>query len=196
MLKTVFSKALLSITIVLLFSNAVRAEASGPVVEVATSLGNFQMQLYPDKAPKTVANFLRYVEQGFYSDTIFHRVINRFVIQGGGFTADMQRKETFDPIENEDGNGLYNDRWMVAMARTMEPDSATSQFYINLKTNSGLNKRGKRRGYAVFAEVTEGRDVVREISLQETGQRAGMGDVPLEPVTILSVTLLADKNAP
>ena len=170
--------------------------AANPVVNVETTAGSFRIELYPERAPVTVANFLRYVEDGFYTGTIFHRVIKRFVVQGGGFTPEMERKPTYEPIINEDGNGLFNDRWTVAMARTPEPDSATSQFFINLRINSSLNGRGANRGYAVFGEVIDGRDVINSIANQPTDVIAGMSDVPIEPVIIQSITLETAAEQP
>ncbi|MBU6505384.1 MAG: peptidylprolyl isomerase, partial [Betaproteobacteria bacterium] len=137
----------------------------------------------------TVANFLDYVSQGFYDNTVFHRVIDGFMIQGGGFEPGMHQKATNAPIENEAGNGLSNDRYTVAMARTSDPHSATAQFFINVKDNAFLNFRSATRdgyGYCVFGKVVEGQDVVDRIKGVNTGSRMGHGDVPLEDVVILS----------
>ena len=153
-----------------------------------TSLGDVVIELYPEKAPKTVANFLKYVDDGFYSDTIFHRVIPGFMIQGGGFEKNMSQKKTREPIELESRNGLKNDRGTIAMARTSVPNSATAQFFINTVNNNGLNyPQPDGNGYAVFGKVIEGLDTVDKIAGVKTG-RAGMhGDVPVEPVIIESV---------
>src|SRR6478609_3582122 len=150
-----------------LFSIGVQntAFAANPQVTFETNRGNFVVELYPEKAPKTVANFLAYVNSGFYKDTIFHRVINRFMIQGGGFTANMKEKDTREPITNEANNGLLNEPGTLAMARTQDPDSATAQFFINLENNQFLNYQGPEPdliGYCVFGRVLKGMDVVRE----------------------------------
>ncbi len=155
-----------------------------------TTKGPIHIELYPDKAPVTVANFLQYARDGFYDGTIFHRVIPRFMIQGGGFTAELEEKETRDPIPNESGNRLNNDRWTVAMARTDDPDSATSQFFINLRINAELDRRAGKAGYAVFGKVTEGQHVVREISLVKTQSVGPLDDVPVEPIIIESVEIV------
>lgn len=164
------------------------APAGNPVVVMETSKGTMKIELYPDKAPETVANFLRYVDDGFYDGTIFHRVIPRFMIQGGGMLPDMTEKPTRDPIKNESANGLSNNRGTLAMARTGDPHSATSQFFINHITNVALN-RGERDewGYAVFGKVTEGLDVLDAIAQVPTGNKAGHRNVPNEPVVIKSV---------
>jgi cyclophilin family peptidyl-prolyl cis-trans isomerase len=162
-------------------------------VKMETTLGNIVIELYPDKAPISVENFLKYVDGGFYSGTIFHRVIKDFVIQGGGFTENMVQKPTRTPIKNESTNGLKNDRGTIAMARTMIIDSATSQFYINLKNNDFLNHRDNSPqgyGYAVFGKVIEGMDVVDKIGSVQTGVVNGMSDVPLKPVIIKNIQRL------
>jgi cyclophilin family peptidyl-prolyl cis-trans isomerase len=163
------------------------AQSADPVVVMETSLGTIKIELYPDKAPDTVKNFLGYVDDKFYDGTLFHRVAkNPPVIQGGGFTAGLKEKPTKDPIKNEAANGLSNKRYTIAMARTEEPDSATSQFYINLKDNDFLdNKPNDRRrvGYCVFGKVIDGKDVVDKIAAVETGRR----DVPVKDVAIKSV---------
>ena len=168
---------------------AVQAE---PVeVLMKTSKGDITLELDADKAPATVENFLGYVDSGFYEGTIFHRVIEGFMIQGGGFTADMDQKDTRDPVRNEADNGLKNDRGTIAMARTSDPHSATAQFFINHKNNDFLNHSSKDMrgwGYAVFGKVTDGMDVVDAIAATPTGIKAGMKDVPVETVTIESVT--------
>ena len=160
-----------------------------PLVVLETSKGKIVLELYPDKAPVTVKNFLTYVDAKFYDGTIFHRVIPNFMIQGGGFTADMNQKPTNDPIKNEADNGLKNQRGTIAMARTNVPDSATSQFFINSVNNDFLNFKSKSVqgwGYAVFGKVVEGLDVVDAISAVKTGTSGGFRDVPAEPVVIKS----------
>ena len=168
------------------------AAENQPVVLMKTSMGNIKIQLDPQKAPITVKNFLEYVKAGFYKGTIFHRVIPGFMIQGGGFTSEMQEKRANAPIKNEAGNGLKNDRGTIAMARTMIVDSATAQFFINVVDNAPLNHRDSMQGYgyAVFGRVISGMDVVDRIAAVKTGFRMGMGDVPETPVLIKSVTIL------
>ena len=165
--------------------------AAAPRVALETSKGRVVVELYPDKAPKSVENFLAYVDAGFYADTIFHRVIPGFMIQGGGFTADLQKKDTRPPIENEADNGLSNKRGTVALARTGDPHSATCQFYVNLVDNRPLDHRSKDPqgwGYTVFGRVVEGMDVVDAIAAVPTTTRAPYRDVPVEPVLILSAS--------
>jgi peptidyl-prolyl cis-trans isomerase A (cyclophilin A) len=164
-------------------SAAAENKGGHPVVIISTSLGEITVELDAEKAPKSVANFLSYVDEGFYDDTIFHRVIKGFMIQGGGMTADMKQKPTRAPIKNEADNGLENDTGTLAMARTGVVDSATSQFFINAKDNDFLNHGGRDFGYAVFGKVTGGMDVVRKIEAVETGR----GDVPAQSVTIKSI---------
>ncbi len=159
------------------------AKGEKPVVVISTSLGDITVQLEPDKAPKSVANFLAYVDDGFYDGTVFHRVIKNFMIQGGGMTADGKQKPTKPPIKNEADNGLKNDTGTIAMARTSAVDSATAQFFINTKDNDFLNHGSRDFGYAVFGKVTDGMDVVRKIEAVETGS----GDVPAKTVTIKSI---------
>jgi len=159
-------------------------------VRVTTNMGEFVLELYPDRAPITVKNFLRYVDRRFYDGTIFHRVIPGFVIQGGGYTKDLVEKPTDPPIKNEANNGLRNERGTIAMARTSIIDSATSQFFINLKDNDFLNHRDQTPsgfGYAVFGRVIQGMDVVDRIAQVPTGIVGGMRDVPLTPVIILKI---------
>ena len=162
------------------------------MIRFTTNLGSFDLELDAKAAPKTVANFERYVKEGFYNGTLFHRVIDGFMIQGGGFTPDMKQKKTNAPIVNEAANGLSNRRGTIAMARTGEPHSATSQFYINVADNTFLDAREARDGwgYAVFGRVTRGMAVVDKIAQTRTGVKAGMGDVPLSTVTIKSVRLV------
>ena len=163
------------------------------MVKLETSMGDIFLELNEEKAPKTVANFLSYVKDGHYDGTIFHRVIDGFMIQGGGMTADMSEKSTDNPIENEADNGLTNDTYTVAMARTMDPHSATAQFFINVKKNDFLNHTAKNErgwGYAVFGKVAKGHGVVNKIKGVATG-RAGMhDDVPKEPVQIIKAEVV------
>jgi peptidyl-prolyl cis-trans isomerase B (cyclophilin B) len=162
---------------------------------MTTTVGPMTLELDADNAPKTVENFLSYVSNGFYDGTIFHRVINNFMVQGGGFTADMEQKATQAPIENEANNGLKNARGTIAMARTQDPHSATAQFFINVQDNDFLNHTGENMqgwGYAVFGKVTEGEDVLDKIRCVQTGNQAGHQDVPVEPIIIESVTVIGD----
>ncbi|RMF86835.1 MAG: peptidyl-prolyl cis-trans isomerase, partial [Nitrospirae bacterium] len=164
-----------------------------------TTAGTIAVELYPDKAPKTVENFLAYVDSGFYDGTLFHRVVKGFVIQGGGFTKGMHPKETRPPIPNEADNGLRNERGTVAMARTYQPHSATSQFYINLVDNPALDHRDKSLrgwGYCVFGRVIEGMEVVDAIAKLPTGTRHGYRDVPLEDVVILKARRRSELPPP
>ncbi len=160
-------------------------------VKLATSAGDIVVELDAAKAPKTVANFVEYVKAGQYDGTVFHRVISNFMIQGGGMTADMKEKPTRAPIPLESGNGLDNLRGTIAMARTMDPNSATAQFFINVKDNAFLNKAQSAdgNGYAVFGKVVSGMDVVDKIRAVPTGTKGMHRDVPLEPVTINKATL-------
>jgi cyclophilin family peptidyl-prolyl cis-trans isomerase len=168
----------------------VRAQDKNPVVVMDTSQGKITIELFKDKAPKTVDNFLRYVNEGFYDGTIFHRVIADFMIQGGGFEAGMKEKQTHDPIVNEADNGLSNERGTIAMARTNNPNSATAQFFINVKNNSrGLDRSNNNAGYAVFGRVIDGMDAVDAIRRVETARRGSFGDVPVQDVVIRSVRL-------
>ncbi|VWX63491.1 peptidyl-prolyl cis-trans isomerase B (rotamase B) [Burkholderiales bacterium 8X] len=160
-------------------------------VKLDTSAGDIVIELAPDKAPKSVQNFLQYVKDKHYDGTVFHRVINGFMIQGGGFTPDLQQKPTRSPIPLEAGNGLKNNKYTVAMARTGNPNSATSQFFINVQDNPRLNApEPDGYGYAVFGKVVAGTEVVDKIRAVRTGMKNGMGDVPLEAVTIRSATLV------
>ena len=162
---------------------------------ITTTVGAMTLELDADNAPKTVENFLSYVSNGFYDGTIFHRVINNFMVQGGGFTADMEQKATQAPIENEANNGLKNGHGTIAMARTQDPHSATAQFFINVQDNDFLNHTGENMqgwGYAVFGKVTDGEEVLDKIRCVQTGSQAGHQDVPVEPIIIESVTLIAD----
>ncbi|MEW2515229.1 peptidylprolyl isomerase [Streptomyces sp. NPDC046870] len=162
-------------------------------VELNTNVGRIVLELNDAEAPRTVENFLSYVRAGHYDGTIFHRVINGFMIQGGGFTPDMDQKPTRAPVQNEADNGLKNDNYTVAMARTNDPHSATAQFFINVSDNAFLDYSAKSPagwGYAVFGKVTEGRDVVDSIKAVKTGSRHGHQDVPTEPVVIESAKVL------
>ncbi|WNO07665.1 peptidylprolyl isomerase [Teredinibacter sp. KSP-S5-2] len=162
------------------------------MITLHTNFGDITLELDFDKAPKTAANFKQYAEDGFYDGTIFHRVINNFMIQGGGFDADMSQKSTRDPIENEADNGLSNDVGTIAMARTMDPHSASAQFFINVKDNDFLNFKSKDMngwGYCVFGKVTDGMDVINKIKEVATGSRAGHQDVPVEAVLIEKVSV-------
>ncbi len=175
--------------------------ANNPQVAIKTSLGEIVVELYPDKAPKSVENFLQYVKDGFYAGTIFHRVIGNFMIQGGGFTGDFYKsapgfgqKKTRNPIPIESQNGLKNDRGWLAMARTSDPNSATAQFFINTVDNPGLNHpQPDGFGYAVFGKVIKGMEVVDAIRGVATVTRGPFRDVPAEPVTIESVSVVGRK---
>lgn len=162
------------------------------MITLHTNKGDITLELDFEKAPKTAANFKQYAEEGFYNGTIFHRVINGFMIQGGGMTEDMQQKPTREPIENEADNGLKNDQYTLAMARTGDPHSATAQFFINVKDNDFLNHTGKNAqgwGYCVFGKVTDGTDVVDAIKAVATGSKGFHQDVPLEAIVIEKVTV-------
>ncbi|OGQ24876.1 MAG: peptidylprolyl isomerase, partial [Deltaproteobacteria bacterium RBG_16_71_12] len=160
---------------------------SNPVVTLKTSMGTIEIELFPDQAPKTVENFLGYVKAAHYDGTVFHRVIAGFMIQGGGFDKQMNKKPTRAPVVNESSNGLKNDTGTVAMARTSDPDSATAQFYINVKDNAALNRADGNAGYCVFGKVVAGLDVVKKIEASQTSTQNGMKDVPVKQVTIESL---------
>jgi peptidyl-prolyl cis-trans isomerase A (cyclophilin A) len=180
---------LLSLCLVL----SLPSQAASPQVEFHTNFGSFVVELYPDKAPRTVSNFLEYVNSGFYEGTIFHRVINQFVAQGGGFTSDLRQKQTMDPIPNEANNGLRNEPGTLAMARKFNPDSATSQFFINLSDNKILNyyrSEPDLMGYCVFGRVIRGMSVAEKIGQSTTQMVGKMGGVPVEPIVIQKATLL------
>ncbi|MCK9984142.1 MAG: peptidyl-prolyl cis-trans isomerase A (cyclophilin A) [Azoarcus sp.] len=167
------------------------AQAANPVIEMRTNQGTILLELFADKAPKSVENFLEYAKSGHYNGTIFHRVIDGFMIQGGGFDGSMSQKPTRAPIENEAKNGLRNETGTLAMARTSAPHSATSQFFINLIDNSFLDYPSRDGwGYAVFGKVTSGMDVVQKIGKTRTGVVGGMPNVPAEPIVIESVRLI------
>jgi cyclophilin family peptidyl-prolyl cis-trans isomerase len=163
------------------------ARAANPQVRITTSMGLIEAELYADKAPKTVANFLEYVNAGHYNGTVFHRVIPNFMIQGGGFSAGLKERTTRAPIQNEADNGLHNETGTLAMARTSDPQSASAQFFINTKNNDFLDFRDKTSegwGYAVFGKVTKGMSVVHRIEATPTGYRSGFSDVPEKDVVI------------
>jgi peptidyl-prolyl cis-trans isomerase B (cyclophilin B) len=163
------------------------------MIKISTTFGEMTLELDADKAPKTVANFLEYVREGFYDGTIFHRVINNFMVQGGGFDTNMQQKATKAPIDNEADNGLKNEFGTIAMARTMDPHSATAQFFINVSNNEFLNHSGKNMqgwGYAVFGKVVEGAEVLEKIKAVATTSKNGHQDVPVDEVIIESIVEL------
>ena len=164
------------------------ADAS-PQVRIHTNAGDITVELYPDEAPLTVANFLSYVDSGFYAGTVFHRVIPNFMIQGGGFTQDLAEKPASDPVKNESRNHLHNERGTIAMARTDDPDSATAQFFINVRANLTLdfNYVTRKPGYTVFGRVIDGMDVVDGISLVNTSTSGHLDDVPVNPIVIESI---------
>ncbi len=187
-------RSLLLAATALLGVSAVQAQgAAAPRVKLATSAGDIVLELQPAKAPKTVENFLVYVKKGHYNGTIFHRVIPGFMIQGGGFDKAMAQKPTEKPIENEATNGLKNDKYTLAMARTPHPHSATAQFFINVNDNTFLNHSAPTQqgwGYAVFGRVVEGQDVVDKITAVPTGTQGMHQNVPLTPVIINAATVL------
>ncbi|PLW82293.1 cyclophilin [Kineobactrum sediminis] len=165
------------------------------MVIIKTTFGDITLTLDAEKAPKTVANFLEYARAGYYDGTIFHRVINNFMLQGGGFDTDMRQKPAGEPIENEADNGLTNDFGTIAMARTQDPHSATAQFFINVKDNDFLNHSGKNPqgwGYAVFGKVTAGEEVLNKIRVLPTTSRAGHQDVPVDTVIIETVEIVEE----
>lgn len=175
---------------------ATAAGKGNPMVVLSTSMGDIKVELYQDKAPITVKNFLDYAKAGYYDGTVFHRVIPGFMVQGGGLTADLQDKRDGQkaPIKNESDNGLKNDTGTLAMARTSVPDSATSQFFINVKDNAFLNKEsaGDKVGYAVFGKVVDGMDIVRKIEQVKTTSKGPHQNVPADPVTIKSVKVVSE----
>lgn len=179
--------------------NLAKADEANPVVLMKTTDGDITIELFADKSPLTVENFLRYVDEGHFDGTVFHRVIPNFMIQGGGFTAELNEKPTHEPIVNESRNKLHNTRGTLAMARTSDPDSAAAQFFINQRSNLRLDWSPGKDGYTVFGEVTEGMQVVDIIALSDTGPAQAMTprgpsvfqDVPIKPVVILSVSRLS-----
>ena len=162
------------------------------LIKLSTNMGDITLELYADKAPETVANFLKYTKEGKLNGTIFHRVIPNFMIQGGGHLPDMSQIDTFDPIINESSNNISNKKGTIAMARTSSPNSATSQFFINLRDNEFLDKANAADGYGycVFGQVTEGIEIVEQIGVVATGNNAGHSDVPIENVVINSVEVI------
>jgi peptidyl-prolyl cis-trans isomerase A (cyclophilin A) len=174
----------------LMLSQSVLAQTAAPKVRLTTSMGDIVLELNPGKAPRTVENFLLYVNDKHYDGTVFHRVISNFMIQGGGFTPDLQQKPTKSPIPLEAGNGLKNDRGAIAMARTGNPNSATSQFFINTVDNANLNApKPDGHGYAVFGKVVSGMDVVDKMRTVAVGDQGMHQNVPTTPITILKATL-------
>jgi peptidyl-prolyl cis-trans isomerase A (cyclophilin A) len=174
-------------------TNTPAADIAKPFVILQTNKGDIVIELHPEKAPITVANFLAYANEGFYNGMIFHRVMKDFMIQTGGFDANMMRKAPKAEIKNEADNGLFNNRGSVAMARTAKVDSATSQFFINVKNNYFLNNGYRDFGYAVFANVIHGLDIVDAIALEETGVKNGMRDVPVEPIFLKQAIVSYEK---
>lgn len=174
---------------------AAAAHAQDPEVIIRTNHGDITVRLFPEKAPVTVENFLGYVDSGYFSGTIFHRVIPGFMIQGGGFTPRMEEKPTRDPIKNEAKNRLHNERGTIAMARTNDPDSATSQFFINVRNNLRLDWTPGNDGYTVFGEVVDGMYVVDSIAVEPTGSFMGHSDVPVTPVVINEVVRAGGETA-
>ena len=183
-------KKILSLCLVLLANSA--AFATDPQVLIKTTQGDITVRLFADKSPITVANFLAYVDNGHYKGVIFHRVIPGFMIQTGGFNKAMQERPTLPPIKNEAKNRVHNERKTLAMARTNDPDSATAQFFINVRNNFQLDWSPRNDGYTVFGEVTDGMFAVDSIALVETGSFGGHQDVPVEPITIVDVVRLAE----
>lgn len=184
----VFALALLTMT-----AGPALAQGEYPMIQLETTMGTMVLELDAEKAPKTVANFVQYVQEGHYDGTIFHRIIDGFMIQGGGFDANMVQKPTRDEIENEADNGLKNDRYTIAMARTAAPHSASSQFFINVNDNHFLNHTGKTMqgwGYAVFGKVVQGTEVVDKIKAVATGTYGFHENVPAEPVVILKASVV------
>lgn len=179
-----FARTLIFVTLSALCGQAAADEKALPTVIVETSVGSFEVELYPDRAPASVANFLSLVDDGFYDGLIFHRVIANFVIQTGGYTADMSYREPPRTVVNESANGLKNQRGYLAMARLSDPDSADAQFYINVRDNSHLDAEPGSPGYTVFGKVISGWEVVVEIELSDTVVRAGMVGVPEAPIII------------
>jgi len=189
-LKEITMLKILLLCLSLLLPAVASAEETAPAnprVVIKTSEGDITVQLYADKSPVTVANFLAYVDSGFYKDTIFHRVIPEFMIKGGGLGPDMNEKETRAPIVNESNNRLNNVRGTIAMARTNDPDSATAQFFINQRSNLSLDWAAGREGYTVFGEVIQGMDIVDFIATAPTGKVGGMGDVPQKAIVIKEI---------
>lgn len=186
--------SLITLCLVALGSHATDAPkkaepAANPIAIISTNQGDITLELFAKKAPLSVANFVAYANSGFYNGTIFHRVIASFMIQGGGLDKSMAKKSTKAPIANESFNGVSNSKYTISMARTNNPDSATSQFFINTQNNASLDAMGERAGYAVFGKVTNGQAVVDSIERSKTTRMAGRGDVPVEQVVIESITI-------
>jgi len=193
----VFTLGLFALTVPASGADQAASSGDAPRVALETSKGTIVIELYPDKTPKTVENFLTYVRDGFYDGTIFHRVIKGFMIQGGGFEADMQQKATRAPIQNEAATGLSNERGTISMARTNDPNSATAQFFINTADNGprGLDYQGaSQAGYAAFGRVVEGMDVVDAIAGVSTTRKGMHADVPAEPVVIKHARVVGDDS--
>jgi peptidyl-prolyl cis-trans isomerase A (cyclophilin A) len=189
-MKRISRRLAIGLTTALMIHTSSFAE-SAPQVKFQTSLGDFTVEVYPDKAPKTVENFLQYVKDKHFNGTIFHRVMDGFMVQGGGFTPDMQQKATREAIPLEAKNGLKNDRGTIAMARTGNPNSATAQFFINVVDNNGLNAPSPDGfGYAVFGKVTTGMDIIDKIRTAPTGNKGMFQNVPVTPILINSATLV------
>tara|TARA_B100002049_G_scaffold235602_1_gene220355 strand:+ start:1109 stop:1681 length:573 start_codon:yes stop_codon:yes gene_type:complete len=186
-MKIKLKESILVSLIFLLLSNLSIASQNYPQIEFTTTSGKFTVELDRNRAPTTVKNFLQYVESGFYVDTIFHRVIAGFVIQAGGYTVDLELKETLPEIINESGNGLTNQRMSLGMARSTDPHTASSQFYINIVDNFSLDPMPTRWGYAVFGDVIDGFQVINDIASNATQTMSDMQDVPVAPVIILDV---------
>ena len=172
----------------------ISAMAANTIVEMKTSVGVVELELYDDKAPITVDNFKRYIDSSFYNGTVFHRVIPGFMIQGGGMTTDLSEKQTNETIRNESSNGLLNSRGTLAMARRNDPNSASSQFFINLEDNAFLNKAERNAGYAVFGKVIKGMDIVDKIANVPTQNKLTHQDVPVEAVEITNMKIKAPTN--
>ncbi|SUZ98003.1 uncharacterized protein METZ01_LOCUS50857 [marine metagenome] len=186
-MKIKLKESILVSLVFLLLSNLSIASQNYPQIEFTTTSGKFTVELDRNRAPTTVKNFLQYVESGFYVDTIFHRVIAGFVIQAGGYTVDLELKETLPEIINESGNGLTNQRMSLGMARSTDPHTASSQFYINIVDNFSLDPMPTRWGYAVFGDVIDGFQVINDIASNATQTMSDMQDVPVAPVIILDV---------
>ena len=187
-MKKYLKKSILITFAFLLIINQNIASENYPQIKIVTTSGSFTIELDRNRAPLTVENFLRYIEDDFFENTVFHRVIQGFVIQGGGFTPDLESKETYPNIINESGNGLSNRRMTIAMARETDPHTASSQFYINLVDNFTLDPMATRWGYAVFGEVIEGFNVIDMIAGSATQSMNGMQDVPISPVIVLEAS--------
>ena len=185
-------KYLVITTIIFLNSGANAEMTTNTKIIIKTTSGDIKIELYDDKAPMTSENFKKYIESGYFTDTIFHRVIKDFMIQGGGFTAEMSEKDSMPPIKNEANNGISNERGTIAMARTPDPHSASSQFFINLKDNNFLDftaETSQGWGYCAFGKVFEGMDILDKIALVDTGSYGAHQDVPKEPITINEIII-------